>query len=46
MIQFERLYDGWRKLKTSRETAPAELDQRAGELIDFLLARNSHQGAG
>ncbi len=40
MIEFERLYDGWRKLKTSRETAPAELDQCAGELIDFLLAHH------
>jgi len=40
MIEFERRYDAWCELKTERGAASAELDRRAGKLIDFLLAHH------
>ena len=40
MIEFERLYNAWRELKTSQDAASAELDQRAAKLIDFLVAHH------
>jgi hypothetical protein len=40
MIEFERLNDAWRELKTSQSATPVELDRRASELITFLLAHH------
>jgi hypothetical protein len=46
MQDFERLYQKWQTLKTDRDTTPADLDQTALQLVEFLRAQDVKRQTG
>jgi len=46
MKEFEALFDTWQMHKTSRDTAPSELDRSAARLADFLRERHAKRQTG